>query len=154
MLYVMVVKNQSNSRPINLNINNLGFKAVYRLGSDGGLSHGYTANWLRNGNPYIIMYSYGYWRIINYPRSAAEDLIGTVPISKGGHGGATAAEARANLEITPENIGALPNTTVIPAIDSTLSISGQAADAKAVGEAIAASLLTDESIDALIALII
>lgn len=35
---------------------------------------------------------------------------------------------------TAEEVGALPNTTVIPEIDNTLSVSGDAADAKVVGD--------------------
>ena len=35
---------------------------------------------------------------------------------------------------TAEEVGALPNTTVIPEIDNTLSVSGDAADSKVVGD--------------------
>ena len=36
------------------------------------------------------------------------DLSGTVPVSKGGTGATEAAQARTNLGVTPQNIGAMP----------------------------------------------
>lgn len=39
-----------------------------------------------------------------------EERLPVVPITKGGHGGTTAAQARKNLGITPANIGALPTS--------------------------------------------
>ena len=39
-----------------------------------------------------------------------ESVTGVLPLSKGGHNGTTAAEARANLGITPANIGAVSKT--------------------------------------------
>ena len=46
---------------------------------------------------------------------------------------------------TAEEVGALPIDTPVPEIDSTLTQSGEAADAKAVGDAI--SLLSSEKAD-------
>lgn len=48
----------------------------------------------------------------------------TMPIEKGGTGATTAAEARANLEITPENIGAATATDYNESIIA-LSVDGQ-----------------------------
>lgn len=38
------------------------------------------------------------------------DLSGTVPVNKGGTGATEAAQARTNLGVTPQNIGAMPTT--------------------------------------------
>ena len=52
------------------------------------------------------------WIIVDKEKTSASDLYGSVPITNGGHGGKNAEEARANLEITPANIGALPSVLV------------------------------------------
>ncbi|WP_346666105.1 hypothetical protein [uncultured Mailhella sp.] len=53
------------------------------------------------------------------------DLTSAVPVSKGGTGATTAEAARENLEITPENIGALPTegkATSATKADSTVKL--------------------------------
>ena len=44
------------------------------------------------------------------------------------------AQSETKPEYSASEVGALPNTTVIPEIDNTLSVSGKAADAKVVGD--------------------
>lgn len=44
------------------------------------------------------------------------------------------AQSETKPEYSASEVGALPNTTVIPEIDETLSVTGQAADAKIVGD--------------------
>ena len=52
--------------------------------------------------------TYGGWRTLGKQKTSAGDLYGTVPIESGGTGATNAADARTNLDITPENIGAAP----------------------------------------------
>lgn len=58
--------------------------------------------------------------------------VGAVPASRTVNGKALSG----NITLTAEDVGALPSDTEIPALDATLANSGQAADAKAVGDAI------------------
>lgn len=122
-ILIMFPQKISNSKhDIKLNINELGAKNVYRRNSDGkSLTYGLTNDWLSPGRYYIIMYNNSYFEMINMQKPVAADLSGTVPISKGGTGATTAAEARVSLGITPENIGALPSDTVIPSIEGLAS---------------------------------
>lgn len=54
----------------------------------------------------------GYWKIVDKQKTSGSDIYGVVPITSGGTNAATAEEARANLGITPANIGALPAVLV------------------------------------------
>ena len=92
-----------------LNVNNLGAKNIRRRLSSGTASTavGGSANWLGANKPIRVEYDGTYW-IADIPQANATDIYGVVPIAKGGHGAATAKEARENLGITPANIGAAP----------------------------------------------
>ena len=76
----------------------------------GGVKIGYT----ENGKNYPIrldtnnkMYVYVPWE------KGSSDISGTVQISQGGTGATDAATARANLGITPANMGAVPTSRTI-----------------------------------------
>ena len=104
-ILVMILKTQPTSGSITLDINGLGTKYIYRMRKTGIANVGTAV--LDSGKSYIIkMYNSSFWTLVELPKPDASDLYGSVPIGSGGHGGTTAEEARANLGITPENIGA------------------------------------------------
>lgn len=71
----------------------------------------------------------------------------TEGLTPGGSGGAVSSVngKTGAVELTAEDVHALPDTTKIPAVDATLTIEGQAADAKETGEAL--SQLKDDKLD-------
>lgn len=120
LILIMIPHTTSTSRhSITLNINGLGAKSVYRRATDRSLGYGITNDWIAAGSPIVLLYGGTYWEAVSLPKPLATDLEGSVPISLGGHGGTTAAEARANLGITPENIGALSDTALTEFKDYT-----------------------------------
>lgn len=98
-----------------LNVNGLGDKPI-RLSlstNTSALTTPKNTAFLVSGSAVKVRYDTSYlnsgaWKIVDKQKTSAQDLYGSVPISSGGFGGTTAAEARTNLEITPSNIGALP----------------------------------------------
>lgn len=94
-------------------------KSVVRVGTDGVLYlcsddstfNDFSAHVANEENPHSVTASQVGAAPVNHGHSLdGESVTGVLPLSKGGHNGTTAAEARANLGITPANIGAVSQT--------------------------------------------
>lgn len=111
-LEITVVPSMTNAEANpTLDVNNLGAKAIkLSLSTNTSATVTTPISFLVAGRPIKVMYDAtgGIWRTVGKQKTSANDLYGSVPITSGGFGGTTAAEARENLEITPANIGALP----------------------------------------------
>ena len=96
---------------ITLNLNGLGAKVIKLMASDGSGLQSAVSGWFKAGIPVVLRYlsDEDIWRA-DIQRPSATQLDGNVPVSRGGTGAATAAAARSNLGITPENIGAAPSS--------------------------------------------
>lgn len=66
-----------------------------------------SEDFLTNGKPVRLVYDGQYWIVDDMVQPNANGLYGTVPVTSGGTGGATVAEARKNLGLG-ETDGALP----------------------------------------------
>lgn len=106
----------STSTAITLNVNSLGAKAV-RLPlsfNNAGMTTPKLEGYYVASRPITLQFDAGYstegiWKVLGKQKTSASDLYGTVPIESGGTGATNAADARTNLGITAENIGASPS---------------------------------------------
>lgn len=96
--FVMIPSTESATKEPKLNVNNLGAKFLRRRVSAGSsvTSPGYANDWLAAGKPVRVMYDGLYW-IVDIAQANASDLIGSVPITKGGTGATDGATGLANL---------------------------------------------------------
>ena len=96
--FVMIPNTESTTQAPRLNVNNLGAKFLRRRVSAGSsvTSPGYANGWLAAGKPVRVMYDGLYW-IVDIAQAHASDLIGSVPITKGGTGATDGATGLANL---------------------------------------------------------
>ena len=96
--FVMIPNTESTAQEPRLNVNNLGAKFLRRRVSAGSsvTSPGYANGWLAAGKPVRVMYDGLYW-IVDIAQAHASDLIGYVPITKGGTGATDGATGLANL---------------------------------------------------------
>ena len=96
--FVMIPNTESTAQEPRLNVNNLGAKFLRRRVSAGSsvTSPGYANGWLAAGKPVRVMYDGLYW-IVDIAQAYASDLIGSVPITKGGTGATDGATGLANL---------------------------------------------------------
>lgn len=96
--FVMIPNTESTTQEPKLNVNNLGAKSLRRRVSAGSsvTSPGYANDWLAAGKPVRVMYDGLYW-IVDIAQANASDLIGSVPITKGGTGATDGATGLANL---------------------------------------------------------
>lgn len=96
--FVLIPHVDSTSVSPGLNVNGLGSTEIRRRISTttNGTVLGETENWLVANQPIEVMYNGEFW-IANTQRPSANDLVGSVPVDKGGTGATTAAEARTNL---------------------------------------------------------
>lgn len=102
--FTMVPHTVSTTTTPTLNVNSLGAKSIRMRSSSApqsttGLA---AANFLAQGIPVKMVYDGTQWIIDDMVRPSATALYGTVPISGGGTGGTTAAQARQNLGITKD----------------------------------------------------
>lgn len=102
--FTMVPHTVSTTTTPTLNVNSLGAKNIRMCLSSApqsttGLA---AANFLAQGRPVKMVYDGTQWIIDDMVRPSATALYGTVPISGGGTGGTTAAQARQNLGITKD----------------------------------------------------
>ena len=115
-LTITIIPNiASASTSITLNVNGLGAKSiVIPLSTNTGASVApKDTTFIVANRPLTLQYdsmysTYGGWRTLGKQKTSADDLYGVTPVSSGGTGASTAEQARANLGVTPENIGAAP----------------------------------------------
>lgn len=102
--FTMVPHTVSTTTTPTLNVNSLGAKNIrMRLSSaPQSTTNLAAANFLAQGRPVKMVYDGTQWIIDDMVRPSATALYGTVPISGGGTGGTTAAQARQNLGITKD----------------------------------------------------
>ena len=96
--FIMLPNRVSASQSVTLNVNNLGAKDLRRRVSSGSSStaSGYTNDWLAANKPVRVMYDGLYW-IVDIIQPNASDLMGSVPITKGGTGATDGSTGLANL---------------------------------------------------------
>lgn len=111
--FTMVPHTVSTTTTPTLNVNGLGAKNIrMRLSSAPQSITGLAAaNFLAQGSPVKMVYDGTQWIIDDMVRPSATALYGTVPISGGGTGGTTVAQARQNLGIT-KDIGELQESRI------------------------------------------
>lgn len=107
--FVMVPNVTSTTTTPTLNVNGFGAKTIKVRTSDSianpmQLS---SASFLSSGQPVHVVYDGQYWVIDDVVQPSASGLVGTVPVSSGGTGGTTVAQARNNLGLG-NTVGALP----------------------------------------------
>jgi hypothetical protein len=100
--FTMVPHTVSTTTAPTLNVNGLGAKNIrMRLTSSTTATIQLTsASFLTANKPVNVVYDGSYWVIDDFAQPDVNGLYGTVPISKGGTGATTAANARKNLGIT------------------------------------------------------
>ena len=96
--FIMLPNRVSASQSVTLNVNNLGAKDIHRRVSSGSSStaSGYNNEWLAANKPVRVMYDGLYW-IVDIIQPHASDLMGSVPIAKGGTGATDGSAGLANL---------------------------------------------------------
>lgn len=111
--FTMVPHTVSTTTTPTLNVNSLGAKNIrMRLSSAPQSTAGLAStNFLAQGIPVKMVYDGTQWIIDDMARPSATALYGIVPISSGGTGGTTAAQARQNLGIT-KDIGELQESRI------------------------------------------
>lgn len=96
--FVGLPNKESTSQVVKLNVNGLGAKLLRRRVSVGSAttSSGYTDSWISTNKPIRVVYDGMFW-VTDIIQPHANDLMGSVPITKGGTGATTSAQACSNL---------------------------------------------------------
>lgn len=96
--FIMIPNADSTSQSVTLNVNNLGAKNLRRKVSAGSsvTASGYTNDWLAANKPVRVMYDGVFWTV-DIVQAHASDLMGSVPITKGGTGATDGSTGLANL---------------------------------------------------------
>ena len=142
--FIMVPHVVSTSTDPTLDVNGLGAKTIRRRLSAiaTGVQSGYTTSWLAVNTPYRVIYDGTYWIVEGNTKPSASDLYGAVPVEKAGVAtGGTAGQVLAKKSGTDYDVEWITPAAEITT-DATLTQSGAAADAKAVGDALA-NIVTD-----------
>lgn len=116
--FVMVPHTVSTTTAPTLNVNGLGAKNIrMRLSTSTNATIQLTSNsFLTANKPIKLMYDGAYWIIDDVVQPNVNGLYGTVPISKGGTGATTAAQALVNLGAMPQ-----PESMTMAAFNSLAS---------------------------------
>ena len=116
--FVMVPHTVSTTTAPTLNVNDLGAKNIrMRLSTSTNATIQLTSDsFLTANKPIKLMYDGAYWIIDDVVRPNVNGLYGTVPISKGGTGATTAAQALVNLGAMPQ-----PKSMTMAAFNSLAS---------------------------------
>lgn len=95
-------KKESTSQVVKLNVNGFGVKLLRRRVSVGSATTapGYDDTWLSANKPIRITYDGLFW-VVDMVQAHASDLMGSVPVIKGGTGATTGVQACANLGALP-----------------------------------------------------
>lgn len=142
--FIIIPHVVSTSATPTLNVNGLGAKTIRRRLSAiaTGVQSGYTTSWLAVNIPYRVIYDGTYWIVEGNTKPSASDLYGAVPVEKAGVAtGGTAGQVLAKKSGTDYDVEWITPAAEITT-DATLTQSGAAADAKAVGDALA-NIVTD-----------
>lgn len=107
--FVMVPHVTSNTTTPTLNVNGFGDKPIMVRASNSAanpvqLPH---IDFLTSAQPVRVVYDGQHWVVDDIAQPSAKGLVGTVPVSSGGTGGITVAQARKNLGLG-NTAGALP----------------------------------------------
>lgn len=96
--FLMIPDTESTTQAPKLNVNGLGEILIRRKVSAGSsiTASGYTNDWLAANKPVRVMYDGLFWTV-DIVQAHASDLMGSVPITSGGTGATTAADAISNL---------------------------------------------------------
>lgn len=100
--FIIIPDKTSTTATPKLNVNDLGEKSL-RQGlstSTGATVEGPSDTWLSANKPVEVMWDGLFFRV-NITRQSANNLYGTLPVSKGGTGATTAEEALTNLGAAP-----------------------------------------------------
>ena len=97
--FVGVPQKESTSQAVKLDVNGLGSKFLRRRVSVGSATTaaGYTNDWIAANKPIRIIYDGLFWIVDDIVQPNANDLMGSVPITKGGTGASNGATGLANL---------------------------------------------------------
>ena len=139
----------STSQSLKLTVNGLTTKYLRRrvsLGS-GTTASGYSNDWIAANKPIKLIYDGTFWIVDNLVQANANDLMGTVPIEKGGTGATTASEALTNLGgVSQETFDSLTITrskladdTLYSPMSATGSVAAYSITANDLGKTIAPS---------------
>lgn len=107
--FIMVPNVTSTTTTPTLNVNGLGAKTIKVRISNSMVNPMPlpSASFLSSAHPVHVVYDGQYWLVDDIVQPSASGLVGTVPVSSGGTGGTTVAQARKNLGLGNTD-GALP----------------------------------------------
>lgn len=96
--FIGIPKTESTSQAVKLNVNSFGAKLLRRRVSAGSATtaSGYNNSWIAANKPVRVIYDGSFW-VVDIVQPHASDLMGSVPVAKGGTGATTASTACDNL---------------------------------------------------------
>lgn len=96
--FIGIPKKESASQAVKLNVNGFGAKLLRRRVSVGSATtaSGYNNSWIAANKPIRVIYDGTFW-VVDIMQPHASDLMGSVPVDKGGTGATTATQACSNL---------------------------------------------------------
>lgn len=128
--FIMIPHVESTSVSPSLNVNGLGSAEIRRRISTttNGTVLSETEGWLAANQPVEVMYNGEFW-IADTQRPSVNDLVGSVPVNKGGTGASTAEIARYNLgAVSMVNASVTLSATAWSSNEQTVSVIGVSSD--------------------------